>query len=112
MDAAIPLAGLLGVVIAGFVWGRISARLAIPEWLRLMTTPLWTGALTVILAWFVSGIRLDWTAPRLVAASKLGVLALAHMAFGYGLFCFIVGAVLGLPASIGWVIGYRPPVEK
>ena len=109
---ALPGILILGSVIAGFAWGRISSRLPIPEWLRLSTTPLWTGALMVIVGWFVSVTRLAWTAARVIDAAKLGPASVARMALGYGILCFSIGAVLGLPATLGWVLGYRQPAER
>jgi hypothetical protein len=111
MTDAIPGILILGSVIVGFAWGRISSRLPIPEWLRLLTTPLWTGVLMVVVAWFVSVIHLEWSAARVVEASKLGPASVARMALGYGTACFLIGAVLGLPATLGWVLGYRPPAN-
>jgi len=107
MSIAIPVILILGSVIAGFAWGRISSRLAIPELLRLLTTPLWTGVLMVVIGWFVSIARLDWLAPRLSSAGALGAAAVLRLAIGYGAACFLVGAILGLPATLGWVLGYR-----
>jgi hypothetical protein len=107
MSIAIPASLILGSVIAGFVWGRLSSRLHIPELLRLLTTPLWTGALMVVVGWFSSVARLDWLAPRLSDTAKLGAVAVLRMAIGYGVACFLIGAVLGLPATLGWVLGYR-----
>lgn len=107
MTDALPGILILASVVAGFAWGRISSRLPIPEALRLLTTPLWTGALMVIVGWFVSVTRLDWTAPRIVDTAKLGPASVVRMAFGYGVLCFLIGAVLGFPATLGWVLGYR-----
>ena len=112
MTDAVPGILILGSVIAGFAWGRISSRLPIPEWLRLLTTPLWTGALMVIVGWFPSVPSHAWTAARIVDAAKLGPASVARMAFGYGILCFLIGAVLGLPATLGWVLGYRKPTER
>jgi hypothetical protein len=107
MSDALPGILILGSVIAGFAWGRISSRLPIPEWLRLLTMPLWTGVLTVIAGWFVSVSRLDWTAPRVVDTAKLGPASVIRMALGYGILCFLIGAILGFPATLGWILGYR-----
>jgi len=107
-----PVILILGSVIAGFAWGRISSRLPIPELLRLLTTPLWTGALMVTLGWFMSVIRHAWTAARFVEAAKLEPALVATMALDYGMLCFLIGAVLGVPAMLGWVIAYRRPAKK
>ncbi|HYP74956.1 MAG TPA: hypothetical protein VER12_03335 [Polyangiaceae bacterium] len=98
---------IVGRVVAGFVWGKISSRLPIPELFRLLTTPLCTGALTVVVGRCISVTRLDWSAARVVEAAKLGGAAVLGLAIGYSCICFLVGAVLGLPATLGWVIGYR-----
>ncbi len=68
MSDAVPAILILGSIVAGFAWGSISSRLPIPEWVRLLITPLWTGALMVIAGWLASVARLDWTAPRVVEA--------------------------------------------
>lgn len=68
MTDALPGILILGSVIAGFAWGKISARLPIPEWLRLLTMPVWTGTLMVIAGWFMSVTRLDWNS----GASSMG----------------------------------------
>lgn len=107
MSIATPASLIFGSVIAGFAWGRISSHLQIPELLRLLTTPLWTGVLMVVVGWFVSIARLDWLAPRLSDAGMLGAAPVLRMAVGYGAACFLIGAVLGLPAALGWVLGYR-----
>ena len=111
MTDSLPAALIVGSVVAGFAWGRISSRLPIPEWLRLLTTPLWTGALAVIVGWLVSVIRLDWSAPRLVDAATHGAASGLRLGLGYGIACFLIGSVLGLPATLGWVLGYRGTVE-
>ena len=109
-----PLPGMLivGSVIAGFAWGRISSRLPIPEWMRLMTTPVWTGALMVIVGWFISVTRMDRNAVRVVDAATLGPASIVRMALGFGIMCFLIGAVFGLPATLGWVLGYRQPAKR
>ena len=99
-------------VVAGFAWGRISSRLPIPEWMRLVTTPVWTGVLMVIAGWFMSVTRMDWNAPRVVDVATLGPVSIARMALDYGIMCFLIGAVFGLPATLGWALGYRRPVKR
>jgi len=63
----------------------------------------------VIVGWISSVIHLDWTAPRFVDAAKLGPMSAMKMALGYGMMCFLGGAILGLPATLGWAVGYRRP---
>ena len=112
MADALPGILILGSVIAGFVWGRISSRSPIPEWMRLLTTPVWTGALMVIAGWFISLARMDWNAARFVDAATLGPASIVRLALGYGIMCFLIGAVFGLPATLGWVLGYRHPAKR
>lgn len=112
MTDALPAILILGSVIAGFAWGRISSRLPIPEMLRLLTTPVWTGTLMVIAGWFFSVTRLDWNAARVVDAATLGPASIVRMTLSYGMMCFLIGAVFGLPATLGWVLGYRPPAKN
>jgi hypothetical protein len=111
MSDSAPSLLIVGSVVAGFVWGKISSRLPIPELLRLLTTPLWTGTLMVVLGWCVGVTRLGWTAARVVEAGTLGAVSVLRLAVGYGSICFLVGAALGLPATLGWVIGYRQPTN-
>ena len=113
MTDLLPATLIFGSVTAGFAWGRISAWLPIPEWLRLVTTPLWTGALAVIVGWLVSVSRLDWKTPRVVDAGALGAASVLRLGLGYALACFVIGSLFGLPASLGWVLGYRQtPVPR
>jgi hypothetical protein len=109
MIDALAASLIVASLVAGFAWGRISPLLPIPEWLRLATTPLWTGTLTVIAGWLSSVIHLGWTSPRVVHAATLGPVSVLKMALGYGVMSFLAGAALGLPATLGWAVGYRPP---
>jgi hypothetical protein len=97
---------LLGSLGAGLAWGRISPRLPIPEWLRLLTTPLWTGCLFVSAMLCASIVMRSWTSPRIVEVAALGLGPLARLATGYLCLWFLAGAALGLPATIGWAIAY------
>lgn len=99
-----PCLLILGSLAAGFVWGRISAGLPIPEVLRLLTLPLWTGILGVLVGWCIGVARLGWAAPVIKDAAKHGVMPVTRLAFGYACVCFLAGAVLGLPAALGWVV--------
>jgi hypothetical protein len=98
---------VVGTLIAGFAWGRVSSLLPIPEWLRVATTPIWTGTLAVVVGWLWIVTRFDWTAPRVAEAAKFGSMSVLKIGLGYGVLCFVSGAVLGLPATLGWVVGYR-----
>jgi len=112
MTDALPGILILGSVSAGFAWGRISSRLPIPEWMRLLTTPVWTGVLMVIAGWIISVTRMDWNAVRVVDAATLGPASIVKMAIGYAIMCFLIGAVFGLPATLGWALGYRQPAKR
>lgn len=106
---------IAGSVLAGWVWGRISSRLPIPEWLRLLSTPLWTGALAVVLMSMASIAFLathSWQSSRLLEAATLGIGPLTRLLLGYGFLWFLVGAAFGLPATLGWVVGYRQPTNS
>src|SRR5580765_1333203 len=51
MDGVVvALAVIAGPIGIGYVWGRLSSRLPIPELLRLLLTPVVTGVLAVIAA--------------------------------------------------------------
>jgi len=51
-DAALSQLAVCAVIAAGvacgLVWGRLSESLVIPEILRMLTTPLWTGLLGLV----------------------------------------------------------------
>ncbi len=101
-----------GTLVAGFVWGRLSSLLPIPEVVRLLATPVWTGFLSLIAcsiyALSQSEIRLRFSA----WIAELGLMTVARMAVGQSLLCFIAGAAFGLPAVLGWVVGYRRPRDS
>lgn len=92
-----------GSVACGIVWGRLSELLEIPEILRMLTTPLWTGVLGLVFGsplayvFFASKIR---NSPHNVG---LGTVASS---------CFAAGAFLGVPAIFGWALGYRQSFAK
>jgi hypothetical protein len=102
---------IAGSVLAGVVWGRLSSRLPIPEWLRLLTIFLWTGMLGLGAMLIGCVVMHSWTAPAVVEAAALGPLAVLRLAVGEACIWFLLGAVFGLPASLGWVIGYRQPAS-
>lgn len=82
----------------GVAWGRFSERLAVPELLRMLSTPLFTGVLGVVfgfpLALVVFGDRIR-NSPHEGAVAATAVT------------CFGAGLLLGLPAIFGWALGYR-----
>jgi hypothetical protein len=95
------LPGLLALGVAlGVAWGRFSERLAIPELLRMLSTPLFTGALGLVfgfpLSLVVFGAKIR-NSPHEGAVAATAV------------FCFGAGLLLGLPAIFGWALGYRKP---
>ena len=100
---------IAGSVLAGVVWGRLSSRLPIPEWLRLLTIFLWTGMLGIGAMLIGCVVRHSWTAPGVVEAAALGPLAVLRLAIGEACLWFLLGAAFGLPATVGWVVAYRQP---
>jgi hypothetical protein len=97
--AIIPGILALGVA-SGVAWGRFSERLAIPELLRMLSTPLFTGTLGLVfgfpLALIVFGDKIR-NSPHEGAVTATAVT------------CFGAGLLLGLPAIFGWALGYRKP---
>jgi hypothetical protein len=100
----LDVCGVIAVGVAcGIVWGRLSELLPIPEVLRMLTTPLWTGVLGLIfgipLAYVFLGSMMR-NSPHHVG---LGTVALS---------CFAAGALVGLPGILGWALGYRQGSAK
>ena len=104
-----PYLVIAGSVLAGIVWGLLSSRLPIPEYLRLLTIFFWTGFLGLVAMLIGCVVMHSWASPAVVGAAALGPLALLRLALGQACVWFSLGAVFGLPASLGWVIGYRQP---
>lgn len=100
---------IAGALLAGLIWGWLSARLPIPEWLRLLSIFLWTGGLGVLAMLVASVAMHSWTAPRVVEAASLGPRYLVSLVVGQVCLSFLAGAAFGLPATLGWVITYRQP---
>jgi len=106
-DAALSQLAVCAVIAAGvacgLVWGRLSESLVIPEILRMLTTPLWTGLLGLVfgspLAYVFFGSKIR-NSPHDVG---LGTVALS---------CFAAGALLGVPGILGWALGYRQSFAK
>jgi hypothetical protein len=95
------LLGLLAVgVVLGVVWGRVSEKLAIPELLRMLTTPLFTGAVGLVLGFPLSLV---------VFGAKIRNSPHEGAMTATAISCFAAGMLLGLPATFGWAIGYRKP---
>ena len=53
----------------------------------------------------------SWTAPAVLEAASFGPLAVVRLVIGEAVIWFLLGATFGLPASLGWVIGYRRPTS-
>jgi hypothetical protein len=98
------LATLLGLlplgVAVGTIWGRFSERLAIPEVLRLLTTPLFTGVL---------GLTFGFPLSLVVFGAKIRNSPHEGAVMATAISCFAAGMLLGLPAVFGWALGYRKP---
>jgi hypothetical protein len=111
---------LVALLIGGFsgwVWGRISARMPLPELLRMLTAPVFSGVVglvAVLLFVAVQGGSGFLVAPRAAIVSEdrgrvervgSGFGLIVRTGFGGG---FLLG---GLPSVLGWLIGYRrrPP---
>lgn len=93
------LLGLLALGVAvGAIWGRISERLAIPEMLRLLSTPLFTGLLGLVFGFPLSLV---------VFGAKIRNSPHEGAVMATAISCFTAGILLGLPAVFGWALGYR-----
>jgi hypothetical protein len=98
------LFGLLALGVAlGVAWGRISERLAIPELLRMLTTPLFTGVLGLVFGFPLSLV---------VFGAKIRNSPHEGAVMATAISCFAAGMLLGLPAILGWAIGYRKPSNR
>ena len=108
---AVVWAIIVGSIAVGFVWGRISSRLRIPELVRLLATPVLTGALAVVVGCVAFAIRARaHVEPR--SGNGFGVYDLIRLTLGSIFVLFLVGAAFGFPAVLGWVIGYRRPETR
>ena len=87
----------LGVVF-GIIWGRLSEKLAIPELLRMLATPLLTGALALVFGFPLSLVLFG---ARIRNSHHHGAVAATAVS------CFAAGILLGVPAIFGWALGYR-----
>lgn len=95
------LVGLLAFGIAlGIAWGRLSEKLAIPELVRMLATPLFTGVLGLV---FGLPLSLMVFGAKIRNSPHDGVVAATAVS------CFGAGLLLGLPAIFGWALGYRKP---
>jgi hypothetical protein len=97
--AIVPGVLVLGVAI-GVAWGGFSERLAIPELLRMLSTPLFTGVLGLV---FGFPLALVVFGEKIRSSPHEGVVAATAVT------CFGAGLLLGLPAIFGWALGYRKP---
>lgn len=96
-DAMLLALLVLGIAL-GFAWGRFSEKLAIPELLRMLSTPLFTGVLSLV---FGFPLALLLFGDKIRSSPHDGAVA------GTAVFCFGAGLLLGLPAIFGWALGYR-----
>jgi hypothetical protein len=93
------LVGLIALGIAlGMAWGRISERLSIPELLRMLSTPLFTG---------VPGVVFGFPLALIVFGDKIRNSPHESAFAATAVSCFGAGLLLGLPAVFGWALGYR-----
>jgi hypothetical protein len=97
--AILPGILCLGVAL-GVAWGRFSERLAIPELLRMLSTPLFTG---------LFGLLFGFPLALLLFGSRIRNSPHDGAAAATAFFCFGAGLLLGLPAIFGWALGYRKP---
>lgn len=93
---------VLGVAM-GIVWGRFSERLAIPELLRMLSTPLFTGVL---------GLAFGFPLSLVVFGAKIRSSPHEGAVMATAISCFAAGMLLGLPAIFGWALGYRKPDNR
>ena len=90
---------VLGVAV-GIVWGRFTERLAIPELLRMLSAPLFTGVLGLVFGFPLSLV---------VFGAKIRNSPHEGAVIATAVSSFAAGMLLGLPAIFGWTLGYRKP---
>lgn len=96
---AATVMGLLALGVAfGIIWGRLSERLAIPELLRMLATPLFTGVLGLVFGFPLSLVLFG---ARIRNSPRDGAVAATAVS------CFAAGILLGAPGIFGWALGYR-----
>lgn len=105
-DLAIRLV-VAGSVATGFAWGRLSCWVRIPELLKLLCTPMLTGALATLLGWGLMLARHDSTTLPAQEFANLPFVLAARVLAGYTCMFFTAGVAFGLPGVLGWAIGYR-----
>ena len=105
------LVAVAGSVAVGYAWGRISSQFRMPELLRLLATPVLTGALAVFGGWMLMLPRSASTEAMRTYLTELSFVDLARMCAGYSALFFVAGAAFGLPAVLGWAAGYRRPAH-
>lgn len=98
---------IAGSIAIGFAWGRLSYRLRIPELLQLLCTPILTSILAAVLGWGFILARYEPTALAAQAFATLPLALAARVAAGYSYMFLVAGFAFGLPAVLGWAIGYR-----
>jgi membrane protease YdiL (CAAX protease family) len=88
---------LVGAIASGFVWAKLTSRMAIPELLKMLTAPLWSAALGLIPAgiWFFGFVGTE----KHVIDVRRGIAGLVMV--------FLVFVPVGLfPSLLGWALGY------
>lgn len=98
---------IAGSVATGFAWGRLSYWVRIPELLKLLCTPMLTGVLATLLGWGVTLSRHDSATLAAQAFATLPFAWAARVVAGCTCMLFGAGLAFGLPAVLGWAIGYR-----
>lgn len=109
LKEAAPWIVIASSLFVGFIWGRLSSRRGIPEWLSFLVTPLWTGALTVVGIPFSNLFCAHRNYRALAHAIELGPIHVVQFVTGRALIWLLIGVVLGVPALFGHQFGYRRP---
>jgi hypothetical protein len=100
LPAALTMVAVFGSVAFGVAWGRLSSRLPIPEVLRMLATPFCTACLGLFLGFPLSFLFFGGKIRNSPHDSVIAATAAT---------CFAAGLALGVPAIVGWVLGYRQP---
>ena len=91
-------AAALGPALVGFAWGKLSSRLPLPEFFKILIAPLWGGAFEFALASLYL-FRIHTSAHHSTFRSTAGAAMLL----------FLGGVAFGLfPSLVGWAAGYTP----
>lgn len=104
-----PYHVVAGSVLAGIVWGLLSSRCLSPNTCGYSPFSGGPGFLGIVAMLIGCVVMHSLASPAVVGAAALGQLPLLRLALGQACVWFSFGTVFGLPASLGWVIGYRQP---